>query len=726
MTTRLTRHAGRITAFAAAALLFQVQLWSVEGWLPALGGAPAVWITALAAFQLLLLAGYATAHAVRRSPPRWGYPLFFAAWLLALVLLWWPHPPALLDSQAPVRSIWQVLLRELGLPFAMLAATAPLLQHWLAHRAPRDDSAYRLAGSSNLGSMLGLLTYPLLFSPWLTLFEQAALWRVLVSAVGLLGMPLCAWLYLRAGTPPPPVARQPSPPWRDQALWVGLAALPAGLLASTTLRITTDVSPFDWLWVLPLALYLWSWILAYTRPRPTWRGRLGLLGIICLLSSLHHFFEPVLLTAQLAGLFLLSWVIHAEVVARKPAVGDLTRFHLLTAVGGAAGGLATTLLLIHVLPFAWDQALWVGFAVFALWRLTKWDADRYRLTFRPGLWQPSLLLGIMAAIRAWQLWGANPGDQDLFAGLSLLLGVAGCVLLLYYRHRWAWCVAAVWIIGWIPASSPGVELVAWGRNFYGTRHITEHRVETPLGLEREQRFVHGTTIHNGSRLVPLYGFDADGNPDLYAHTLLYYTSDDPIGTAWRALPPPGERRVAVLGLGAGHLACFRNPGENWVLYEIDPLVLSWARTKLAPLRYCDGLEIPVVLGDGRIALQRRDPDAEGRFDALVMDAFTSDAVPTHLVTVEALRLYVRQLEPDGLLIVNTSNRILCLQGVVAAAAEEAGLAYRTQDGRTSSWAVLARTETRVAEALPAGGPAPRMGPLWTDDHRPVLPALSPC
>ena len=300
--------AARITAFAAAAALFQVQLWSVQSWLPDLGAAPAVWITALAGYQTLLVLGYAVSHVAQRLG-RAGMPLSLALWGVALVWLWVAPPPAPLLSQNPVRSIWLALLAGPALPFLALATTAPLLQAWLATHPGGDrvSGPYRLAGSSNLGSLVGLLSYPLILEPWLELPQMMQSWQVGVTLVGGIGVPLCAWL-CRGGTAPSGPAAAPARAWRQRGLWLILAAIPTGLLASTTLVLTTNISPMPWLWSIPLALYLVSHILAFTRPRLRWPGRIFLLSLALLILPLRFTHTGWAAVPLLGGLFLTCWV----------------------------------------------------------------------------------------------------------------------------------------------------------------------------------------------------------------------------------------------------------------------------------------------------------------------------------------------------------------------------------------------------------------------------------
>ena len=669
--------AARLTAFAAAAALFQVQLWSVQSWLPDLGAAPAVWITALAGYQTLLVLGYGCAHLAQRRR-RGGSVALLALWALSLVWLWIAPEHGDLDSQAPVRAVWQVLLTGPGLPFLALASTAPALQWWLARRAV-GGTPYRLAGSSNLGSLVGLLSYPLLFEPWLTLPQLEQGWQVAVTLLGGVGVPLCGWL-CRGSSPRRAAAPVATSTWPQRARWVCLAAIPTGLLASYTLVLTTNISPMPWLWSVPLALYLLSHILAFTRPRLRWPGRIFLLSLALLLISLrfaaYPYWPPLCL---LGGLFLACWVLHSELAARKPATGELTHFYLWLALGGVT----TSTLFPLLLPVIWETAFWLSAAAAVLWCLTRWDEttpppqSRYR-----HLWATAAL-GAAGGIAylATQGWGHVALTQQVHIYVPLLtIATLNAAVL-------GWFLLALLVAGWAPLSPPAAQTVR-GRSFYGVHTLESVAIAGSAWVET---YTHGNTAHNRNQFELQPDYRPTPAPPRH---WLYYGPTEPIGEIMRNLLPPAGtgRQVGIVGLGAGSLACYSQPAPHF------------------------------QLGDARQSLQAR-PPAAPRFDLLVLDAFSSDALPTHLLTREALTLYRARVTPEGVLAFHISNRYLCLERVLAPTAAQLGLYSRVQAGPTSKWLMVTASASQGAGLLPQSQPAVQRGPAWTDSYRPLLPAL---
>ena len=710
--------AARLTAFAAAAALFQVQLWSVQGWLPDLGAAPAVWITALAGYQTLLVAGYALAHLAQRLR-RGGTAAILGLWALSLAWLWAAPESGALDSQAPVRAVWQALLTGPGLPFLALATTAPVLQWWLAGGTP-GPSPYRLAGSSNLGSLVGLLSYPLLFEPWLTLPQLEQGWQVAVTLIGGVGVPLCGWLGRSAAETraAPPVVTST---WRTRARWVCLAAIPTGLLASYTLVLTTNISPMPWLWSVPLALYLLSHILAFTRPRLRGPGRIGLLSLALLLIPLrfaaYPYWPPLCL---LGGLFLACWVLHSELAARKPATGELTHFYLWLALGGALGGVTTSTLFPLLLPVLWETAFWLSAAAAVLWYLTRWDEatpppqSRYR-----HLWATAALLAAGGiAYLATQGWGHVALTQQVHIYVPLLtIATLNAAVLVFRRRQLGWFLLALLVAGWAPLSPPAGQTVR-GRSFYGVHTLESVAIAGSAWVET---YTHGNTVHNRNQFELQPDYRTTPAPPRH---WLYYGSTEPIGEIMRNLFPPAGagRQVGIVGLGAGSLACYSHPGEQWTFFEIDPLVLQWAQQHMSTLAHCTPPAPHFELGDARQSLQARPPPAP-RFDLLVLDAFSSDALPTHLLTREALALYRSRITPEGVLAFHISNQYLCLERVLAPTAAQLGLYSRVQEGPTSKWLMVTASASQGAALLPEGQPVVAQGAPWTDRYRPLLPAL---
>ena len=675
---------GRVVAllslalFGSAALLFLVQPMLAKWVLPLFGSTPAVWTASLLFFQAALLGGYAYAHALagRLGPPR--ATLVHGALVLASLLAL----PIGLEAGAapppegsPVLALVLLLAGAAGLPFFVLSATAPLLQRWLAstdHPAGRDP--YVLYRASNLGSLLGLLAYPLLLEPALAVEGQAALWTATYAGVAALVLG-CALGLRRAGPLAEPEAGAgppagPPSPWR-LAHWVALALVPSSLVLGVTSFLTTDLAPVPLLWVVPLALYLLTFVLAFSPGRGgALAARAGVLGappaVIGLAACVV--WEPdwplaVLAAAHLATFSLVALACHGALARDRPAARHLTGFYLAVAVGGVLGGALNAL----AAPVLFDS-----YAEYPL-----------ALVLACLLW-PGLLRGA-----TWQL-----RVVDRISAVALALVVGGIL-----------------VGGASDDDATGQTLYA-ERNFFGVHEVRA----TLMGL---QRLVHGTTLH-GSQV-----------PGTTIPTT-YYHPGSPVAQLLDAVGPRVTRRTAVIGLGAGTMACHARRGERWTFYEIDPKVERIARDPnlFTYLRDCPGAH-DVVLGDGRLSLARARP---GAFGLVVADAFSSDAIPVHLVTREALALYESRLARGGVLAFHVSNRYLDLDPVLGALARGAGLTCLVGDsdrpgtqarGATSStWVAMAR---RPADLGSLGRDArwrpcrsdPGVAP-WTDSYSNVL------
>ena len=480
---------------------------------------------------------------------------------------------------------------------------------------------------------------------------------------------------------------------------MGLAAIPTGLLASYTLVLTTNISPMPWLWSVPLALYLLSHILAFTRPRLRWPGRIFLLSLALLLIPLrfaaYSYWPPLCL---LVGLFLACWVLHSELAARKPHTRELTHFYLWLALGGALGGVTTSTLFPLLLPVIWENAFWLSAAAAVLWYLTRWDEttpppqSRYR-----HLWATAALgaaLGI--AYLATQGWGDVVLTPQMHIYVPLLtIATLNAAVLVFQRRQLGWFLLALLVAGWAPLSPPVAQTVR-GRSFYGV-HTLESVAIT--GRAWVETYTHGNTVHNRNQFELQPDYRTTPAPPRH---WLYYGPTEPIGEIMRNLFPPAGvgRQVGIVGLGAGSLACYSQPGDQWTFFEIDPLVVQWAHQHMSTLAHCTPPAPHFQLGDARQSLQARPPDAL-RFDLLVLDAFSSDALPTHLLTREALTLYRTRVTPDGVLAFHISNRYLCLERVLAPTAAQLGLYSRVQEGPTSEWLIVTASASQ-GEGLDKG------------------------
>jgi spermidine synthase len=717
-----------LTLFASAALLFLVQPMVGKLVLPLLGGTPAVWNTCLVFFQMLLLAGYAYAHwttkllGVRRQAI--VHLLLLAVPILALPIML--PAGAVPDDAAIARPVWWLigtLAETVGLPFFIVATSGPILQRWFAATGHRDAAdPYYLYAASNLGSFAALLGYPLLVEPHSTLGEQGWWWTYFYFGLISL-MSLCA-LLLFVSPKQPPVSpadeRQrvgrAAGESKDTLFLLLLSAIPSALLVSVTSYLTTDIAAVPLLWVLPLALYLLSFVLAFARrqfvSRRVLAAVLPILALILLLAMLIDATEPIwlLLPAHLLAMLVAAWVCHGELARRRPPAERLTGYYLTISLGGALGGLASALAapLIFRSPGA-------EYAITLIATCTLAPSVRRA----PMGWQwhdvrTPLAIGVATAIVVLIVNVLLPDPGRWITGALFGMPLVAVATLMDRPVCFAAGLLAVFAAGALFDGPNGRPLIT-ERNFFGVVRATR---EPKTGWHR---LVHGNTVHGRQAWI-------DGVPQ--PTPLTYYYPTGPAGHLFRTL---GDRfkTVANCGLGTGALAYYARPGQVWTFYEIDPAVVRVARDPALFTFLNDHLpDCPIVLGDARLQL-RHAPDAG--HDIIVVDAFSSDAIPVHLLTREALALYLRKLAPGGLLLFHISNRYLDLKPVLAALAADAELevcrvrdesllddAERATGKSPSIWAVLARKPEDLGRlrlnALWLSVDVPPDFRVWTDDY----------
>lgn len=745
------------TLFLTSALLFAVEPLIAKGLLPVLGGGAAVWTTAVAFFQLALFVGYLYAHLA----PAW-LGARRHAWLhvalLAGVAVGFPLRPAAAWIAPPAhQALWLFgrLALSIGPVFVLLAATAPLVQRWFAstsHPGARDP--YFLYAASNAGSLVALLAYPILLEPLLGLAGQRRDWTVGLSvAVALLAA--CVATTRRnatagtrgrpAGDPPANASsaslpgpsspsspsssspQAPSPPttWTRRAHWLVLSAVPSSLLISVTSYMTTDLMALPLLWVMPLALYLLAFILAFA-PSPlspprrvAWIQALMLVPLTVQLSLRTGTVGWNVLPAH-ALLFFVTALVCDQTLARSRPGGDrTTEFYLWVAAGGALGGLFNVLLAPRLFTSLVEYP--IGLVLAALLRPPpEVPGDRPGPWARPiDLVLPAALAGLLLiGIRAAHTVELKFGERDGLIALGVVLAGAG-VAVYSFRFapgRFGLGLAAILVAGGT-YSNGATRLVYAARSFYGVLVVD---LEPPTTMMLE----HGQTLHGAQDLAPARRHEP----------LTYYSRRGPVGDLMEAWQGQAQRRrVGVVGLGAGTMAAYALPGERWTFFEIDPGVLDIARDRgLFSFLRDARAPVDVVIGDARLSLSAV-PD--GTFGILVLDAFSSDAVPAHLLTREAMALYGRKLSPGGVLAVHLSNRFLDLEPVVAGSAAAAGLGalvrFDEVDAararaleRSSHWMVLARSPLDLAPlARDKHWTHPRTGPGWTDDASNLWGAL---
>src|SRR5712672_758108 len=724
--------------FVSALLLFSVQPLFTKMVLPRLGGSPAVWSVAMVFFQSLLLGGYAYAHYLMQLRNR-IIPVIVHLVLLVIALLTLPLSIASGWGDPPTSgyAFWLLGLFavSIGLPFFALAANNPLLQAWFVRTGhPNGPDPYFLYASSNIGSFLALLSYPVLLEPMFTLRTQNLIWT---GGYGLLIILIasCGVLLLRSPADagalnlPADDADAPAPSWILRARWIFLAAVPSGLLIAVTAHISPDVAAAPLLWVLPLSLYLLTWVLVFqSRPLLPHKWMLALqplavAGVIALLAVGGE--QNLLLTLgghQLC-FFVIAMACHGELARTRPAAKYLTGFYVALSFGGMVGGLFAGLIAPY--SFSWIAEYPILLALAALCRPPGGE-ERFP---RWSSWYWPLL-----AVLAVALIAPSYSDGKVMTWLDehrvWMIGAVGVLSALLAlglnANRWkifATVVVALVLIRAYPSDDGRVETV---RSFFGVHKI----VVTPHG--QYHVLMHGTTIHGAEKFQNDDGTPVTGRPE----PITYYHRDGGIGQAIAAIRERkgAPLRVAVIGLGAGTLACASKPGESWRFFEIDQTMVDTARDPkyFTYIQVCEPNLQPVI-ADARLTFAR-EPDAI--YDLIIVDAYSSDAIPIHLATEEAMEIYKRKLAPQGAVLMHVSNRHLELSSVVVGIADANDMkswVYSEDSGRdneyifSTSVVVSAREEADVGKlassdkwALTEAEDHQR---VWTDDYSNVLGAV---
>lgn len=729
---------GEVVLFGAVVLCSAMLLFAVEPLftklvLPRLGSTPAVWNTAIVFYQAVLLAGYAYAHlTTHRLPRRLQVALHLGVALLPFLLL--PiairidDPPN--GDANPIPWLIAALALGVGLPFFVLSTTGPLLQRWFSSIGhPRSADPYFLYRASNIGSAIGLLCYPLLAEPLLTLHQQAVWWTAAyaVFVALLIAAMLVVWRSDRRAkvhTSQQPVTRAQAAPltWRRRMRWVVLAAIPSTWLLGITLYLTTELAPSPVLWVIPLGVYLVSLNLAFGRRSILTRERCALVLpflIIATVGTLElHASGPLWFVGplHLVTFFVGALVCHGEIARDRPPVQHLTSFYLWIAVGGVIGGAVSGLIAPTIFPGFIEYPLAILAATALLPRHPEGAA--------PRLWADvafALAVGVLvvaALVTASALSFPDVPAHTIAFGPAALL----CYSAVRRRLRFGLAVAAVLIGGVLPIGLREQPLFA-GRDFFGTSRVTS---VTATGMHI---LYSGSIVHNEQMVT------GPGRDD----PLTYYTRQGPVGDIFRSIAARSAGwNVGVIGLGAGAMACYATPRQHWTFYEIDPLVARLAQDPSMFTYYSDCLRGNgrVILGDGRISIGAA-PDHS--YNVIVIDAFGSDVVPVHLLTTEAMDLYRRKLAPGGVIVFNVSNQYVDLSGVVATVARTQGMTCLTRNdsnvlpgdaaaGRfASQWMALAGPDADLSTLRSTAGwapaaPTPGAQP-WTDDFSNLISVI---
>jgi hypothetical protein len=741
--------------FLSAALLFAVEPMFTKMVLPRLGGTPQVWSVAMVFFQTALLAGYGYAHLITRYLP--GRPsivvqlalLVIASFTLPLsIASGFGRPPAVDEA------FWLLGLfaASIGLPFFALAANAPLLQAWFARSGhPSAGDPYFLYAASNVGSFLALLAYPLAIEPLIRLGDQTRLWSIgfyvlilLIAASGRL-----LWSADRApapAAPDPPQGRvreeAPAPTWRDPAAWTALAAVPSGLLIAVTAHISTDVAAVPLFWVVPLALYLLTFVIVFSRRVIIPHNLVLTIQPFCVLALVWAIvFDQIrtilpLIALHVGVFFVCALACHGELARRRPAPRYLTSFYMWMSAGGVIGGISAGLLAPYVFNWVAEYPILLALSVLC----------------RPGLALPkprieqAIFFGAVAlaflgllAVRWFDIPIAD-GQFRLVAGVLLVASAVFFIIgelaplllkldpgLLPVVWRDPLPVAAV--IAFVLIANHQIIDAAGAttlRSFFGVYRISES------SDGRFRLLTNGTTLHGGERIRDESGNPIAGRPE----PIMYYYSGSAIAQvldAARAQKTP--IRYAVIGLGTGSLACSAERGDTVHYYEIDPTVIRIASNpeNFTFLREC--APVPITLGDARLTLADA-PD--GSYDAIIVDAFTSDAIPIHLLTREAMEVYRNKLSPHGIVGIHISNRHLELASVVAGIAAANGMVSRLNESgdvtENSDDYIFLETVVAAARSDDDFGPIAqseyweKQEPdpdqwVWTDDYCNIIGAI---
>ncbi len=718
------------TLFLSAALSFGIQPMIGKMVLPLLGGVPAVWNTCMVFFQSTLLLGYAYAH----WSAHWTGSRYHAMAHLGLMLL----PAAVLPiavSQQMLNSIptnsnpipWLLgfLALTAGLPLLVVSATAPLLQKWFASTShPDAGNPYFLYAASNAGSLLGLLGYPILVEPRLRLTQQSQFWAVGYGILVVLVL-CCAvtmWRRVAPTTDASSVFEKARPlAWRRRLRWILLAFVPSSLMLGVTTYITTDVAPIPLLWVLPLGLYLLTFIFVFARRpflAPSWLGRiLCLLTVMVMICMMTEVTQPawLIVTLHLLMFFVAGLICHSELSKDRPPAERLTDFYLCLSVGGVLGGIMNALIAPLIFHRVWEYPL-VMLLACAVRPVISAPTVRSQQPWRKLLWP----LGIGLLMAGLILFLQSSAPLSIFA-------IFGVPALLAYRlvqrpAQFALSLAAMLAASSLYATSQG-RILHIERDFFGVLRVTTD----PQG--KFHQIVQGNTVH-GRQSV---------DPSRATEPLAYYYRTGPVGQVFEVFnAAPSAPRVAIVGLGAGSLACYAQPGQDWTFYEIDPAVQRIAEdpTYFTFLKNSRAEKLDVILGDARLRLREA---SERQYGLLILDAFSSDAIPVHLLTREAMHLYLEKLADGGLIALHISNRRLDLKPVVANLANDARLvcfhrddlaisaSESAQGKEASQWVILARAkdDLRTLPSDPRWQPLyaqPSFG-LWTDDFSDIISLL---
>ncbi|WP_340198412.1 fused MFS/spermidine synthase [Ascidiimonas sp. W6] len=706
-----------ITLLLSASLLFVVQPMFSKMILPLLGGTPQVWNTAMLFFQLLLLGGYAYAHGITKYL---NIRVQAILHIILLVLFFFILPIAIPEGWVPPLgkdpTLWQLTLMTvtIGGPFFVLSGSAPMFQKWFSRTNHKDaNNPYFLYGASNLGSMTALLLYPVIIEPAMNLGKQSETWMYGYMALVVFTV-FCALVVWKTNTQKiedKKTTEKEVITWRRKGKWLLLSFIPSSLMLGVTTHITTDVASVPLLWIIPLSLYVLTFIIAFARkPIITEKAASSNFGFLLIYLFIYTMMYDsqgiVFVLFHMILFFFAALVCHSALSQAKPSAQNLTEFYLVMSIGGALGGVFNGLITPKLFIIPIEYALILGLAA----------CMRYANEKKKSIPKYHFVLGLLTILSV--IWAIQ---IESIVVKSILMGVALTGLFLTINGRWVFGITAAIIL---IISSPGnliaylnTDIVHNDRNFFGIIKI--------IDLENYRYFFHGTTIHGVQSLekdrehVPLaYYYDTSAIADMFDFASANF----------------GDQHVAVLGLGVGVTACFDKEGRTFDFYEIDPGVIRVAEdsTYFTFLSGC-GSPYKIIEGDARLTLANKNNNS---YDLILGDVYSSDNIPVHLITREAVELYLEKLKPDGMLGFNISNSFLDIEPVFAEIADSFGIkgySKFTRGDKTKGLGdaygfVFARNENQKKFLL-ANGWTPaekRKGVgLWTDDFSNILSVVSP-
>ncbi len=727
-----------ITLLLSAFLLFFIQPMFGKMILPLLGGTPSVWNTAMLFFQVTLLAGYAYAHGTTRLLGIRAQAIIHALVVAVFTLV---LPIAIPDGWIPPAdkdpTFWQLGLMAVvvGGPFFALAGTAPMLQRWFsATDHPDAHNPYFLYAASNLGSMTALLAYPVVFEPLMTLQVQTGAWMAgYIALIGLIV--LCAMLVWRHIKDDDKAGKSSEVPevitWGRRGMWLILAFTPSSLMLGVTTFITTDIASAPLLWIVPLAIYVGTFIIAFARKEVlSYRALLWIhtVALAFVISFTVLNFRPGTLYMVILHLMLFSTsalACHIDLARLRPHAGHLTEFYLIMSFGGALGGVFNALIApnIFVLPIEYvlvlSLACFLRFASIEKHSFANFKSNLLN-NIREGKKGGIITFGVITLLYLSMSFGVLALENFTLA--AVMAFVVPLTLVFLFDRRWMFAVIAT--IGLVLSMgiswNLGKDSLYWGRNFFGVVRVVNTKYNYRI-------MTHGTTMHGAQPTIP----------ELELLPISYYYKKTSVGDVFRIVDEiPGPHKIAGLGLGAGSIACFRKAGRSIDFFEIDPEVVHVAENPeyFTYLSNC-GTPYEVFLGDGRLKIAER-PDS--LYDMIFLDVFSSDNIPVHVMTVEAFEIYKKKLKPDGLIVMNISNRYLDLRPVLSAIAREIGYtvvfkatkAGIIDEGKIPYTGTIFAVMSKDSKALDPFRavrweelPVPESKPAWRDDYANIVGAF---